>query len=148
MRATWTPSRRPDDYPFVHRVRVRFAETDAMGVVHHAAYLPYLEEARVEYLRALGHPYAELRDQGIELAVVEAAVSYLVPLSFDDEVDVHLVLATSSAATFQMGYLLTVGGQPRATAVTVHAALTRAGRPTRLPEWLTRLSPLSADAVS
>ncbi len=141
MRVTWTPSRHPDDYPFVHRLRVRFAETDAMGVVHHAAYLPYLEEARVEYLRSLGHPYAELREEGIEFAVVEAAVSYLRPLSFDDEVDVHLVLAGATPATFQIGYLLTTGAEPRATAVTVHAALTRSGRPTRLPRWLTSLSP-------
>ena len=52
-------------------LRVRFAETDAMGVAHHAAYLPYLETARVEYLRALGHPYRDLRDRdGLEFAVV------------------------------------------------------------------------------
>ncbi|MHB8219749.1 MAG: acyl-CoA thioesterase [Acidimicrobiales bacterium] len=141
MRATWTPSHHPGDYAFVQRVRVRFAETDAMGVVHHAAYLPYLEEARVEYLRSRGHPYTELRDQGIEFAVVEVAVRYLRPLYFDDEVDVHLVLAGTTAATFQVGYLLGVGGQARATAVTVHAALTRAGRPTRLPAWVGLLAP-------
>lgn len=145
MRATWTPSLLPDDYPFVHRIRVRFSETDAMGVVHHAAYLPYLEEARVEYLRSLGHPYTELRDHGTEFAVVEAAVRYLRPLHFDDEVDVHLALVGTTAATFQMGYLLRVDGTARATAVTVHAALTRAGRPSRLPAWVGSISPAPAD---
>ena len=52
------------DYAFSHRLRTRFAETDAMGVVHHAAYLPYLEEARVEYLRSIGHPYDAVRAGG------------------------------------------------------------------------------------
>src|SRR5438094_4141902 len=58
MRLSVEPARRADAYPFHQRIRVRFAETDAMGVVHHAAYLPYLESARVEYLRSVGHPYA------------------------------------------------------------------------------------------
>ncbi len=60
-RTSLDPSRDPADYAFTHRLRTRFAETDAMGVVHHAAYLPYLEEARVEYLRAIGHPYDAVR---------------------------------------------------------------------------------------
>ena len=57
MRQSLEPTRDQGDYPFAHRIRTRFAETDAMGIVHHAAYLPYLEEARVAYLRQLGHPY-------------------------------------------------------------------------------------------
>ena len=61
-----------------------------MGVVHHAAYLPYLEEARVEYLRAIGHPYLEVRAEGVDFAVLEVAVQYLAPLRFDDVVDVHV----------------------------------------------------------
>ena len=55
------PGLDPTAYFYVHELRVRFAETDAMGVVHHAAYLPYLEEARVAYLRAKGRPYGEIR---------------------------------------------------------------------------------------
>jgi acyl-CoA thioester hydrolase len=56
MRLTFDPPRDAARYEFGHRLRVRFAETDAMSVVHHAAYLPYLEVARVEYLRDRGHP--------------------------------------------------------------------------------------------
>ena len=67
-RQSLEPSRQPGDYAFVHRLRTRFAETDAMGIVHHAAYLPYLEEARVEYLRHLGHPYGEVRQGGHNFA--------------------------------------------------------------------------------
>ena len=60
-RQSLQPSRDPADYAFAHRLRTRFAETDAMGIIHHAAYLPYLEEARVEYLRSIGHPYDTVR---------------------------------------------------------------------------------------
>ena len=69
MRMDVEPSLVPDDYPFHHRIRVRFAETDAMGIVHHSRYLPYLEEARVEFLRYLDHPYTEWRESGIDAAV-------------------------------------------------------------------------------
>ena len=132
MRATFQPPTDPTAYSFVHRLRVRFAETDAMGVVHHGAYLPYLESARVEYLRSLGHPYAELRQEGIELPVIELAVRYLRPVRFDDVVDVHLVVASSSATTLQLGYLVTVEETARATAVTVHGVVSTAtGRPAR-----------------
>ncbi|MGA0878423.1 MAG: acyl-CoA thioesterase [Ilumatobacteraceae bacterium] len=65
------PSSDPRTYGFAHTLRVRFAETDAMGIVHHSRYLPYLEEARVEYLRSLGHPYADDRSSGRDLAVLE-----------------------------------------------------------------------------
>jgi acyl-CoA thioester hydrolase len=136
MRLSVEPSRHPDAYPFHHRLRVRFAETDAMGIVHHAAYLPYLEEARVEYLRAAGHPYLEFRAAGVDFAVLEATVGYLSPLRFDDVVDVHVNLATVERATFQIAYLLTVDERVAATGVTVHGCVRPDGRPTRLPEWL------------
>ena len=123
VRLSIDPSTSPADYEFVQRIRVRFAETDAMGIVHHSRYLPYLEEARVAYLRHLGHPYQENQAAGIDFAVLEAAVQYRSPLHFDDEVDVHLVLAESARATFQIAYLLTVGGTVRSTAVTVHGAI-------------------------
>lgn len=126
-------------YPFAHRIRVRFAETDAMGIVHHSRYLPYLEETRVAYLRELGHPYAAMRAEGLDYAVLECFVRYRQPLRFDEEVDVHLALASATRTSFQMAYLLTVAGEVRATGVTVHGCTTAAGRPTRLPAWLTEL---------
>ncbi|MDA8293500.1 MAG: thioesterase family protein [Actinomycetota bacterium] len=121
---------------FVHRVRTRFAETDAMGVVHHAAYLPYLEAARVEYLRSRGHPYAAVRSEGIDLVVLECAVRYRRPLYFDENVDVALGLGEVGRARFELHYRLEVGGELRATAATVHGAVDRQGRATRLPLWL------------
>lgn len=95
-----------------------------------------MEEARVAYLRHIGHPYQEIRDQGIEMNVLEAWVRYRRPLVFDDVVDVHVTVARLERASFQMGYLLTVDGDVRATGVTAHGCVTPEGRPTRLPAWL------------
>ena len=126
-------------------LRVRFAETDAMGVAHHAAYLPYLETARVEYLRALGHPYRELRDRdGIEFAVVGLDLRYHAPLRFDDAFAVTCALVARARATFSLAYRVELGAQAILTGRTHHAVLAReTGRPQRLPAWLAAL-PLEA----
>ena len=139
MRIDADPPLQPGEYTFHHRLRVRFSETDAMGIVHHSRYLPYLEEARVEYLRAAGHPYSALRDEGTDIAVLESWVQYRVPLRFDDEVTVHLRLASLTRATFQIAYLLTVDDEVRSTAVTVHGCVNAEGRPVRMPAWLSTL---------
>lgn len=139
MRIDVDPPLQPTEYTFHHRIRVRFAETDAMGIVHHSRYLPYLEEARVEYLRATGHPYSALRDEGTDIAVLESWVQYRSPLRFDEEVKVHLRMASLTRATFQIAYLLTVDDEVRSTAVTVHGCVNAAGRPVRMPDWLATL---------
>ena len=140
MRIDVEPPVRPEAYPFSHALRVRFAETDAMGIVHHSRYLPYLEAGRVEYLRAIGHPYDELRKDGVDYAVLECFVQYRKPLYFDDLVDVHVAIAGATRASFQMVYLLTVAGEVRATAVTVHGCVNPQGRPVRMPQWLAELA--------
>ena len=150
MRQSLQPSRSLADYSFIHRVRTRFAETDAMGVIHHAAYLAYLEEARVAYLRSIGHPYDAVRAEGPdedgaagrdegsvrELPVLEVSVQYRKPLYFDDEVDVSLWVGAVTRTTFQVAYLLSVDGDARATAVTVHGCVDARGRAARLPAWV------------
>jgi acyl-CoA thioester hydrolase len=144
VRLAIDPSTESGDYEFVHRIRVRFVETDAMGIVHHSNYLPYFEEARVAYLRHVGHPFTEWRESGLESPVLESYVRYRQPLEFDELIDVRLRLAEVTRATFQIAYLLTVDdlhGVPhaRATGVTVHGCVTTNGRPTRLPAWLVEL---------
>jgi acyl-CoA thioester hydrolase len=116
-------------------LRVRFAETDAMRVAHHAAYLPYLECARVEYLRALGHPYGELRDRdGLEFAVVGVELRYHAPLRFDDVFAVTCTLAERGRATFSLAYRVELDGLPVLSGRTRHAVLDReTGAPRRLP---------------
>lgn len=139
------PGARDDAYDFSHRIRVRFSETDAMGIVHHSRYLPYFEETRVEYLRELDHPYDEMRAQGIDMAVIEAGVRYKVPLRFDDLVDVHVRMGEVARASFRMDYLLRVGDQVVATGFTRHACISPDGRPTRMPAWLRELCLRPAD---
>ena len=141
MRMRFDPPDDPGAYVFTHRLRVRFCETDAMGVVHHASYLAYLEETRVEYLRALGRPYDKLRAEGVEFPVVEAALQYRKPLRFDDAVEVAVMVASAGGATFQMNYLVSCAGMISATGVTVHGVVDGGGRPTRVPVWLRELVP-------
>lgn len=129
-------SKRPG---FTHLLRARFAETDAMGVIHHGAYLSYLEAARVELLRSLGHPYDQIRASGTDFAVVDLQVHYERPIVFDDEVAVEVWLRTSSRASFEIAYELRVAGRRCATALTRHAAVARDGRPRRLPAWIATL---------
>jgi acyl-CoA thioester hydrolase len=136
VRLSLTPSTDPADYSFVHRIRPRFAETDAMGIIHHSAYVPYLEEARASLLRHAGYPYDEVRSSGIDFAVLELFVRYRRPLYFDDAVDIYVAVDELTRTTFQVGYLLQVAEQTRATAVTVHAAVDADGRPVRMPSWL------------
>jgi acyl-CoA thioester hydrolase len=151
VRLSIDPSASPDDYDYVHRIRVRFVETDAMGIVHHSNYLAYFEETRVAYLRAIGHPFTEWRAAGLESPVLESFIRYRQPLEFDELIDVRLRLAGATRATFQMAYLITVDDadgtpQPRATGVTVHGCVTTQGRPTRLPSWLADLANGARDA--
>jgi acyl-CoA thioester hydrolase len=136
VRLALVPSTDPADYQFTHRLRTRFSETDAMGVVHHAAYLLYLEVARVEFLRAIGHPYDEVRADGSDFAVLESFVQYRRALRFDEVVDISLLVGHVTGTTFQIGYLLAVEAEPCATAVTVHGAVDDGGKASRLPEWI------------
>ena len=141
MRLSLTPSLDPSDYRYIHRLRTRFAETDAMGIIHHGAYAAYLEEARAAMLRDAGYPYEVVRSgpEGIDFAVLELYVRHRRPLRFDDEVAIHVLVDDLTRTTFQVGYLLEVEGEARATAVTVHGAVDPAGRPSRMPAFLAEI---------
>ena len=140
VRAASEPSLNPADYTFAHQIRVRFSETDAMGIVHHSRYLPYLEETRVEYMRSIGQSYANSRETLGDSAVLEATVKYRQSLKFDEVMNVHLVLAATTGATFTINYLITVGDQVVSTASTQHAYVNAQGRPQRLPTWIKELA--------
>ena len=140
MRLSLVPSTDPSDYRFVHRVRTRFAETDAMGIIHHGAYAPYLEESRAALLRHAGHPYDGVRQDGVDFAVLELYVRYRKPLRFDELVDIGVSVGAVTRTSFQVGYLIRVEDELRSTAVSVHAAVDPSGSPLRLPEWLADLA--------
>ena len=90
----------------VVRVRVRFDETDLMGIVHHASYLSYMEIARVEWLRRRGVTYAAWTQRGRHLPVVEVSVRYRAPAHFDDELDVETSLSEVRAASVRFDFRL------------------------------------------
>src|SRR3954467_15318610 len=87
--------------------RVRYAETDRMGVVYHANYLVWCEVGRVEFMRALGRDYATLEEQGTGLAVTDARVRYLAPARFDDPIRVTTTLAGVRSRAVSFVYEIT-----------------------------------------
>jgi len=88
------------------RLRVRFGETDMMGIVHHASYATYMEVARIEWLRRRGVTYAAWAQSGLHLPVVELAIKFRAPARFDDELDVAVNLAEAGAASVRFEYRL------------------------------------------
>jgi len=95
-----------------HRVRVGYGDTDQGGVVHHAVYLRWLEEARVEYLRARGVDYRAVElDERLGLPVVEARLRYRKPARFDDVLDVETRVGRLSRATVRFDYVVRRGDE-------------------------------------
>jgi acyl-CoA thioester hydrolase len=86
------------------RTRVRFVETDLMGIVHHGNYATYMELARVEWLRRRGLTYAEWASRGLHLPVVDMTLRYRAAARFDDELDVETTLVEVRAATLRFDY--------------------------------------------
>jgi acyl-CoA thioester hydrolase len=117
----------------VVRLRVRFYETDLMGIVHHGSYVSYLEVGRVEWLRRRGVAYGSWAERGMHLAVVELGLKYRAPARFDDEIDVETVLGEKKAASIRFDYrllratdgLLLAEGSTRLACVDATGALRR-----------------------
>jgi acyl-CoA thioester hydrolase len=121
-------------------VRVRYAETDKMGVVYHAHYFVWFEIGRCDFLRAHGASYRELEATGIALPVIEAHCEYRQPARFDDELEVHTWGALLSPARVEFRYEVRgPNGMVNAVGRTVHAAVDANGRPCRLPEHIREL---------
>lgn len=122
------------------RIRVRYGETDQMGVVYHANYLVYFEIGRTEYLRALGPSYAGLEDAGIRLAVVDARCRFRAGARYDDELDVETCVEGSSGARVTFRYeIRKPDGTPVADGTTTLGCIDESGRPRRLPRELAEL---------
>jgi acyl-CoA thioester hydrolase len=102
------------------RLRVRFCETDLMGIVHHSNYLAYFEAGRVEWLRRRGVTYGDWAARGMHLPVVEAGVRYRAPARFDDVITIETRLVELRAASLRFEYRMERGaarsrGEPRET---------------------------------
>ncbi|HSJ09445.1 MAG TPA: thioesterase family protein [Longimicrobiales bacterium] len=124
------------------RTRVRYAETDQMGVVYHANYLVWCEIGRTELMRELGFAYADVEKAGIRLAVAEASVRYGQAARYDDEIRVVTHVEAAQSRTITFAYRLyrdaDDGSHLLATASTKLIAIDERGVPRRLPPDLLR----------
>ena len=123
-------------------LRVRYAETDAMGVVYHANYLVWFEVGRGEYFRARGHDYAEWEHQGYLLPVSEAYARYHAPARYGDQITVRTWVDEIRSRSVTLGY--EVCGAPAqqrlVTGWTKHICVDEQGRVRRLPEEMFRFT--------
>jgi acyl-CoA thioester hydrolase len=121
--------------PIATELRVRYAETDQMGVVYHSNYLIWCEIGRTDYIRALGTPYAELERNGVALAVSEASLRCHAPARYDDIVRVETLLTEVRSRTVTFDYVIVHAGTGArlATARTILVSLDREGKVSALP---------------
>jgi acyl-CoA thioester hydrolase len=125
-----------DGYPFTHQVRVRFAETDAQGIAHHASFVVWLEVARVAYLAAFAGGYRAIRERGIEALTTGVHLEYERAAVFDDVLDIGVRCDDLRGARFRFDYQIDRDGVRVAHGWTAHATVDAATRrPTRVPEW-------------
>lgn len=116
-------------------VRVRYAETDQMGVVYHANYLIWMEMGRVELCRSLGVRYRDMERDGVLLTVVDASCRYHSPARYDDEVAIETAIKRSTSRIIEFEYRISSSetGAKLATGSTTHVFCNRELRPCRLP---------------
>ncbi len=116
--------------------RVRYAECDAMGYLHHAKYWEYFEVARMELLRLGGFSYSDLGRDGVQFVVHEASCRYLRPLRFDDEITVRVKVERISRVRVEHSYIVTRAGEKACEAATTLACVDLEGRPRPMPDSL------------
>jgi acyl-CoA thioester hydrolase len=123
-------------YGFHHDVRVRFAETDAQGIAHHASFVVWLEEARVAWLDAFAGGYKGIQERGIEAVTTGVHLEYRAAAGFHDVLRVWTRCGGIAGARFRYEYVLQRDGVTVATGYTTHATVDReTRRPVRVPEW-------------
>ncbi|HEV8352888.1 MAG TPA: thioesterase family protein [bacterium] len=118
------------------QIRVRYAETDAMGVAHHSNHLVWFEAGRTEYTRAIGMPYRAIEESGMRLVVVAASCRYYTPTRYDDVIIVRTWVREITRATLTFSYDVRHAGSGRllAEGETSHAATDLTGRVRRIPD--------------
>lgn len=119
----------------VSEVRVRYAETDMMGIVYHANYLPWMEIGRTEMLRENGLPYKEIEDQGLMLPVLAVDLQYKRPAKYDDIVTVVSRIEEKPTLKIKITYELKRGEELLATGSTTHVFMNQSGQPVKPPPY-------------
>ena len=115
--------------------RIRYSDTDKMGVVYHGNYLRFFEIARTELLRSMGLPYAELEQSGYMLPVLESYAAYLMPAKYDDMLQLRASIDAEINAKMTIEYTISRDGDTLATGWTRHVFVTAHNfRPVRPPK--------------
>jgi acyl-CoA thioester hydrolase len=117
-------------------IRVRYAETDRMGLLHHANYLVYFEQGRTELLRSQGLAYKDLEDQGYLLVLTKAEVKYRSPARYDDLLTLRTIVVRTTTVRVDHRYELLRDGVLLAEGSTTLASVDRNGRIQALPDVL------------
>jgi acyl-CoA thioester hydrolase len=126
-----------EGYGFATELSVRFSETDAQGVAHHAVYLVWFEIARIEYLSRFRGGYPALRDEGVDATTLESYVKHFAPARFADHLTIHARCGELRGARFRFEYAIERDGETLAEGWTTHACVSAGDlRPTRVPGWL------------
>jgi acyl-CoA thioester hydrolase len=124
-------------FSFSTDVRIRFAETDAQGIAHHASFLVWLEVARVAYLERHAGGYQAIRDRGVEALTTEAHLRYHRAAYFDETLTIWTRCTDLRGARFTYEYRIEREGELVADGHTRHATVDRETyRPIRVPAWL------------
>lgn len=118
------------------RLRVRYQETDSMGIVHHSNYVTFLEEGRSDYARQRGHPYSTFEKEGLYLAVTEVNVRYIKPAHYEQEIVVcsWITAMQSRGMSFSYEIVDATTRELLTTAQTRHICINEAGQVARLPD--------------
>lgn len=133
-----------------HTFRVRYAETDAMGIVHHSSYVPWLEMGRTEFMRHFGFTYRQLEQSGVVMPVLELNVRYRTPAFYDDELVITTWVEELSRTKIRLAYKIErpADGRLLTEAMSLHTFTGTDGRPIRIthhPEAWERLLAMSPD---
>jgi acyl-CoA thioester hydrolase len=121
-------------------VRVRYSETDQMGIVYYANYLVWFEVGRTDWLRASGWTYRAMEAEGLLLPVLEAHCHYRQPARYDDELVIRTTARPVSPLRLAFDYeVVRVEGPLVASGFTVHTTLDRRGKPVLVPERVRNL---------
>jgi len=115
-------------------IRVRYKDTDQMGVVYHANYLVWFEVGRTELMRKIGLPYLEYEKNGLYLPVIKVTCEYKAPAKYDDEVTVISRMESLNKTRLVFAYEICRGTEILARGRTEHAFVTFEGRPVVLPK--------------
>lgn len=122
---------------FSIKIKVRYCETDQMGLVHHGSYINYFEEARISWISNLGFSYSEMEKSGIILPVSKLNVSYLRPAYFDDDLVVNVELAEMPTSRLIFNYTIKNKDEVVVTGTTVLAFLNKeTKKPVRCPDYM------------